>query len=130
MGKSRRGDKERSREQELKYEVHKLRRQVSSLRKQLARVDLDRYSHIKDIVQEHMLQEEAVSAQDMLEKEKQAWRCHEGGCVGFLEIILYTKMSETWYFRKCSHCSNRTKSQTYTPSVRGIIKQPDPDPKK
>ncbi len=129
MGKSRRGDKERSREQELKYENHKLRRQVSSLRKQLARIDLDRYSHVKDMVEEHLSHEEAQSAQEMLESMKNTWRCHECSN-GFLEIILYTKMNETWYFRKCSHCSHRTKSQIYTPSVKGLIKQPENDPTK
>jgi hypothetical protein len=130
LGKARRGDKERSREQELKYENQKLRREVSSLRKQLARIDLDRYSHVRDMVEEHLAQEEEVtSTEDMLKSMKNEWKCHECN-QGHLEIFLYTKIGETWYFRQCNACPNRTKSQIYTPSVKGIIKQPDPEPEK
>lgn len=128
MGKSRRGDKERSREQELKYENHKLRRQVSSLRKQLARIDLDRHSYVKDIVDEHLAdQEEITTTEEMLKSMKNEWKCRECGD-GHLEIVLYGKMDETWYFRKCNGCPHRTKSQVYTPNVKGIIKEtPLPD---
>lgn len=128
MGKTRRGDKERSREQELKYENQKLRRTVSSLRKQLARIDLDRYSHVRDMVEEHLAdQEEVVTTEDMLKSMKNEWQCRECNG-GHLEITLYGKMGQTWYFRKCNNCPHRTKSQIYTPSVRGIIKEaPIPD---
>lgn len=123
MGKTRRGHKERSREQELKYENQKLRREVSSLRKQLARIDLDRYSHVRDIVEEHYAHEEQeVSTQDMLKSMKEKWRCHDCG-IGYLEICLYTRLDGTFYYRICSNCSKRTKSQKYDESkVQGIIK--------
>ena len=124
MGRSRRGDKERSKEQILKYENQKLRRQISSLRKQLARVDLDRYSQVRDIVEEHYANEEVeINTQDMLESLKDVWKCRE--CPdGYLEIIIYSKMGNPYYFRQCSNCSHRTKSQLHTPSVRGLIKPP------
>lgn len=124
MGKNRRGDKERSREQELKFENHKLRRQVSSLRKQLARLDLDRYSQVRDIVEEHYANEEVEqNTQHMLESLKNTWKCRECHS-GHLEINIYTKMGDPWYFRQCNNCSHRTKSQIYTPSVKGIVKPP------
>lgn len=124
MGKSRRGDKERSREQELKFENQRLRRTVSSLRKQLARIDLDRYSHVRDMVEEHLADQEViVTTEDMLKSMKNEWKCHECGD-GYLEITLYGKMGQTWYFRKCNSCPHRTTSQAYSPSVRGIIKEP------
>lgn len=131
MGKSRRGDKERSREQELKYENQKLRREVSSLRKQLARIDLDRYAHVRDIVQEHYAEEEVEqNTQDMLASLKNKWQCHECG-IGHLEINLYTRADDTFYYRHCNNCSNRTKAQKYDPqSVTGIMKpEPTPDQK-
>lgn len=125
MGKTRRGDKERSREQELKHENQRLRREISSLRKQLARIDLDRYSHIKDMVEEHLAQEEKMSTQEMLKSMKEEWKCRECNS-GYLEIFLYNKIGETWYFRRCNSpdCEHRTKSQPYTPSVKGIMKEP------
>lgn len=137
MGKSRRGNKERTREQELKYEnkefrrrerdkdneINQLKRQVSSLRKQLARIDLDRYSHVRDIVEEHYAEEEReLSTSDMLKSMKDQWKCHECG-VGHLEICLYTRQDGTFYYRHCNNCTNRTKSQKYDPNtVQGIIK--------
>lgn len=122
MGKARRGQKERSREQELKHENHKLRREVSSLRKQLARLDLDRYSTVRDIVEEHYANEEVdVNTQDMMESLKNTWKCHSCN-EGHLEIQQYTKLGEPWYFRQCNNCPHRTKSQVYTPSVKGIVK--------
>lgn len=128
MGKTRRGDKERSNEQRLKYENNKLKREVSSLRKQLARLDLDRHSYVNDIVQEHLANEsEEFSTQDMLDSMKNTWKCRICN-EGHLEINLYGKMGDTWYYRKCSNCDHRTKSQIYTPSVKGIIKEPtEPD---
>lgn len=123
MGKSKRGDKERSREQELKYENSKLRREVSNLRKQLARLDLDRHSYIKDIVDEHLADEqESIDSTHLLEKMKAKWRCHEGGCEGHLEIIVYSKMGQPWYYRQCSDCSNRTDAKPHHAGVEGIPK--------
>lgn len=131
MGKSRRGDKERSREQELKYENNKLRREVSSLRKQLARVDLDRYSQVRDIVQEHLTsEEESIDSARLLEKMKAKWRCNEGSCSGHLEIVIYAKMGHTWYFRQCSECPNRTAAKPHHPGVEGIKKEIPLEPDK
>lgn len=136
MGKARRGDKERSKEQELKYEnrefrrrerdkdheIKQLRREVGSLRKQLARIDLDRYAQVRDIVEEHYANEEVEqNTQDMMASLKSVWKCHE--CAdGHLEINIFSKMGEPWYFRHCNNCDNRTKSQVYTPNVKGIVK--------
>lgn len=123
MGKSRRGHKELSREQELKYENQKLRREISSLRKQLARIDLDRYTHVREIVEEHLHQEEQVDASKLLESLKKEWKCHH--CRdGYLEIIVYSKMGTPWYKRECNNCDHRTKAKQYDPdTVKGIKKQ-------
>jgi len=145
LGKSRRGHKELSKEQELKYEnkefrrrerdkdnqILQLKREVSSLRKQLARIDLDRYSHVRDIVEEHYANEEKeVSTQDMLKSMKDQWRCHECGS-GHLEIYVYTRQDGTFYYRLCNNCPNRTKSQRYDPNtVQGIMKDTSKPDKK
>ena len=136
MGKSRRGNKERTREQELKYEnkefrrrerdkdneINQLKRQVSSLRKQLARIDLDRHSYVREVLEDHYAnEEEVVDNAKLLNDLKKSWACKECGA-GHLEIILYNKIGETWYFRQCNQCPNRTKSQVYSPNVQGIMK--------
>jgi hypothetical protein len=121
VGKSKRGSKEYSREQKLIHENKRLKRELSQLRKQLARIDLDRYDTVKEMIQEHYQEERAQEGQDILDNLKKSWTCHE--ChEGHLEIILYNKLDSTWYFRKCVNCGNRTKSQKYTPDVKGIIK--------
>lgn len=132
MGKTRRGHKERSREQELKYENQKLRREVSNLRKQLARLDLDRHSYVRDIVEEHLAgQEVDKSTQSMLESMKNTWRCNK--CKeGHLQIETYSKSGETWYYRSCSNeCGNRTVGKPYDPnSVKGILAIHNAEPQK
>lgn len=127
MGRNTRGDKEYTRLQEALNENKRLKRENASLRKQLARLDLDRHSYVKDILDEHFQQEEqAESTEKMLKRLKEEWKCHE--ChVGYLEITLYNKLDQTWYFRQCNNCTNRTKSQVYHPEkVQGPIKTSEP----
>ena len=124
MGKSTRGSKEYSREQRLVHENQRLKRQVGVLRKQLARLDLDRYDSIKDILEEHSQENKPQTSQEFLENLKKTWACNENGCQGYLEIILYNKINSTFYYRRCTSCVHRTKSKAYDPQrVKGIIKK-------
>lgn len=123
MGKTRRGHREYTREQQLLYQNKALKREIASLRKQLARLDLDRYSHVKDIIEKSYQMEEELEGREILEKLKHAWKCYE--CIrGHMEIVLYNRPDSTWYYRQCNCCTNRTKSQRYTPGeVQGIVKE-------
>lgn len=124
MSKSKRGDKEFTKEQRLIHENRVLKRQVASLRKQLARLDLDRYPNLKETIEQHYQEDRQQEGQDILERLKQEWRCKQPGCDGYLEIILYNKINATWYYRKCNGCIHRTPSQKYNPDeVKGIIKK-------
>lgn len=121
MGKSRTNRKGLSREQRLLQENAKLKREVGRLRKELARVDLDRYDSVKEAIDEYSHKLIPDTGKDVLEKMKEAWSCRK--CSGgYLEIFVFNKVGSTYYFRKCSSCDNRTKSQRYTPEVKGIIK--------
>lgn len=120
MGKSRRGNKQFSREQKLIHENQVLKKKVAQLRKQLARLDLDRYENVKDLIEEHY-QDDKAQGQNIMETLKKEWACKE--CSGYLEVILFNKINSTYYYRKCSNCPHRTKSQKYDPNlVKGIIK--------
>lgn len=127
MGKSRRGAKEFTREQKLTKENRQLKQEVAQLRKQLARLDLDRYDTVREMVEEHRAQESLPEfGTDFLENLKKTWLCDD--CRnGYLEIILYTRLDSTYYYRCCNNCTNRTKGQKYTPEVKGIIKKVDAD---
>lgn len=122
MGKSRRGSKEISREQKLIHENSKLKRQVSALRKELARVDLDRYTNLKEVIDQHYQEDRAEEGKNILDKVKQEWACHQPNCLGYLEIFLYNKLDHTWYYRQCNVCPNRTKAKKWTSDVKGIQK--------
>ncbi len=126
MGKSRNDRRGFTREQKLLHENQRLKKQLAQLRKQLARVDLDRYENIKEIIQKHYQDERAQEGQDILDRLKEEWKCRE--CQnGYLEIFTYNKMGNTWYYRVCSNssnCKHRTKPQPYSPAnVKGILKK-------
>lgn len=126
MGKTRIGRKEYNTIQEFKHKIQALKRENDDLRKRLARIKLDEYGQLKKTIKKHYKKEETQQGNDILDKVRQEWRCKEPNCAGFLEIFLYNKLSETWYFRRCSEnmCKNRTKAKKYDPnSVKGIIKK-------
>lgn len=126
MGKTRRGSKEVSREQRLVHENKQLKRENGQLRKELARLDLDRYDTVRELIEEHNVQNPEQSGDEWLESLKKTWACKE--CEdGYLQIFLFNKVGTLHYYRICSNspvCKNRTKSQKYDSSqVKGIIKK-------
>lgn len=123
MGKTRRGSREISREQKLTHENKRLKREVSTLRKQLARLDLDRFTNVKELIEESYTAGQESAGKEVIETLKKIWACKECG-EGYLQIILYNKLADTWYYRACTHCTHRTKAQKYDPArVKGIIKE-------
>lgn len=126
MGKTRRSDKEYSQVQKLVHENRILKRHVASLRKELARVDLDRYKNLKETIDEHYQDDRAQEGRDILEKIKSEWKCREAGCDGHLEVFTYNKVGNTWYYRICSNapaCKNRTIAQKWSSAVKGIMRK-------
>ena len=77
MGKARTDRYGHTREQKLIQENRLLKRQVSSLRKQLARIDLDRYDAVKEMIQEHYKEDRAEEGREILENLKKSWICHK-----------------------------------------------------
>lgn len=117
MGKSRYGNKEYTKEQRLFHENQQLKREIAQLRKRMARLDLDRYENIKDTINEHYQEDNAEEGQKILKKVKDQWTCHK--CFeGHLQMVVYNKVNETWYFRRCDKCENRTPSKKYSTDVK------------
>lgn len=126
MSKSRRDCRGNTREQRLQHENERLKKTINQLRKQLARVDLDRYASVRDIINKHYAEENAVQhaekEAEILEDLKRIWLCNT--CqTGHLEIILISKGNLLHYFRKCSECNNRTPLKPYNKTVQGIVKK-------
>lgn len=121
MGRSRRpkSDSEISDNKRLKLENQKLKKQISSLRKQLARIDLDRYSYLKDVIEAHEQEDQEFDVKISLEEEKRKWECFD--CHdGVLRLIMLSKAGEPFYFRRCDNCAKKTKLKKFTESVQGI----------
>lgn len=122
MGKSTRGHKEYSNEQRLKIENRELRRKVSSLQKQLARVDLSRYNHVKEILEDQVDSHDSEAAGQVLKDLRSHWACHE--CQdGVLEVVTFSRAGQVCYLRECDTCSNRTQPQPYHENVKGIFRE-------
>lgn len=123
MGKTRIGRKENNTIQDFKYKIQQLKAENDQLRKRLARIKLDEYGQLKKTIKKHYKKEETKQGNDILDKVRQEWKCHQ--CTkGFLEIFIYNRLNETYYYRTCNECDNRTKAQKYDPQlVKGIIKK-------
>lgn len=126
MGKARTDRRGQTREQRLARENDKLKRAVSSLRKQLAKLDIDRVDIAREVIQECYKEERAQEGKEILENLKKAWACKE--CqVGYLEIFIYNHSNTTYYYRICSNvpdCGNRTLPKAYDETkVNGIYRK-------
>ena len=125
MGKSKRTDREFTRERKLVQENKQLKQELGHLRKQIARLDASRIETIKDMCSDYeesnKFNENVGEIGSSLERLKKEWACRKCSA-GFLEITLYSKLSQTFYFRRCNNCDNRTSGQRYDEkSVKGIM---------
>lgn len=127
LGKSKRTDREYSREKKLSKENKHLKKELSHLRKQISRLSLEGLETAKqacfDQEERDRLNEAVGDPNPNLDHLKEIWKCNQCN-IGWLEVALYSKCSETWYFRRCTGCEKRTKGQRYDEkSVKGIIKK-------
>ena len=103
----------------LKQENRTLRKQISQLRKQFARVDLDRFQNLKDLLDSHDKQEQEEAAKEQEQqsrKDWECWNCRED----HLRLSVIERRDGVFYFRKCYSCNRRTKLQKYTSEVKGL----------
>lgn len=114
-----RNDTEFSEVQRLRYENDKLKKQISKLRKQLSRIDIDRYTNLKEMIEAQAAEDESFDGTMYLEELKHKWMCHE--CKeDYLRIIIVPRADGLFYIRKCASCNHRTKLKKYTEDVDGI----------
>lgn len=105
--------------QKTKRENQKLKRQITALRKQLQRVDLERYENLKDLIYKNSKEDIEDKIKKEREKLKKDWECHT--CrVGFMKIHTISRRDGLFYYRKCTKCDNRTPTKPYNEKVEGI----------
>ena len=117
--KSSKSDTELTAIRRLKLENQKLKKQMSKLRKQLSRIDIDRYSNLKDILEAQAAEDNTFDAKIELEDLKQKWMCH--ACKeDYLRVIIVPRADGLFYMRKCASCNHRTKLKKYTDEIDGV----------
>jgi len=118
MARVKRGDKEYEPLQKLKQENKSLKKQITSLRKQIARIDLDRYHNIRELLEKYDTQEKELRIQKEEEKIQNEWQCHKCNA-DYLKLIIITRRDGMHYYRQCGSCNNRTKLKRYHEKVEG-----------
>ena len=110
--KNTRGEKsDFSREEKLKFENKKLKREVAQLRRTIKKMDVDRYHNIQDIV--NQTREDEAEAKATSKKMLAKWKCHECS-EGHMAYIPVSRKDGMFYYRKCTECDNRTKMKKET----------------
>ena len=111
--------KEQDQLQRLQRENEKLKRTIQSLRKQMARIDINQYQNLKEIIES---QEDFYSFEDKqeeLKKLKDKWKCKECD-KDILRLIIVPRLDGSFYFRRCQNCGHKTKLKKYTEDIEGI----------
>lgn len=104
--------------QKLKRENDKLKKQVSSLRKQIARVDIDRYENLQDLIHKFDKQEVEENLEKQAAVQEKKWKCHQ--CVdGVLRLKVFERLDGMFYLRRCDCCPNKTKLKKWNENVDG-----------
>jgi hypothetical protein len=122
MGRHYRADKGSKEVQTLRYENQKLKKENARLRRQLQRVDLNRFQNLSELVNKKFKEDKIEAKSKKLEALKQKWECFSCGR-GILRLMIYDHpVKGAMYFRKCDQagCGHRTEMQKYTPEVEGI----------
>jgi predicted RNase H-like nuclease (RuvC/YqgF family) len=116
--KNRNCDKEFSDMQRLKAENKALKRQLSKVRKQIARMEIERVER-ENLLEEEERRVREVSKEKLTKELEEKWKCKS--CeVDVMRLKIYSRLDGIFYFRKCDTCGNRTKSKEYHDEVEGI----------
>lgn len=104
--------------QYLKDRLKKQAREISKLRKQISRFDLDRFQSFKealDRIDEIEMEQTAKRKERQVSKDK--WRCWD--CAdGHLRLKIWDRLDGAHYQRVCDSCGKRTTMKKWTPEVK------------
>lgn len=113
-------DRETDQLQFYKHLVKKLKREIAGLRKQIDRLDLDRFASFKealDRIDEIEMEQVAKRKEKDISKEKwKCWSCN----AGTLRLKVWDRLDGTRYQRVCDNqgCAKRTPMKKWTPEVK------------
>ena len=111
-------DGEQDQLQFLKEQNRRLKREIAKLRKQIQRLDLDRFASFKealDRIDEIEMEQTARRKEKEISKEK--WRCWDCN-QGTMRLKVWDRLDGPHYQRVCDHCGKRTTMKKWTPEVK------------
>lgn len=103
----------------LTRDNEKLKKTIQSLRKNLSRLDVDRYQQFKELLDSQDAAESDSDKLYELDRLKKKWMCKVCG-KDYLKLILIHRPDSTYYLRKCQSCDNKTRLKKYTDDVTGV----------
>ena len=120
MARSKGGPKATELLERLKHENRLLKRQLSALRKQLQRVNLDEHGNLKKLVDKHERQDIEMNKKQTHSKMRREYgyrTCSEG----YMLIVRISRQDGDFFFRRCSDdkCSARTVLEPWNDEVKG-----------
>ena len=122
MGKDRapkKPRKEQSALQKANKEIKMLKRQLSRYKKLISRMDMDNYTNIQEAREAQTRERKELKKDKKQIDESAKWGCYSCG-EDFLRLVIYQKVNEPYYFRRCPTCGNRTKGKKFDDSIEGI----------
>lgn len=83
-------------------------------------MDVEEYNNIQE-AKEAQSRERKTLQKDCLDIDETAkWQCFE--CENdYLRLIIYQKVNEPYYLRRCPSCGNKTKGKKFDSSVTGVL---------
>ena len=80
---------------------------------------MDDYNNIQEAREAQLRERKELKSANTKTDEEAQWRCFT--CNGdHLRLVIYQKVNEPYYFRRCPSCGNRTKSKRFDDSVKGV----------
>lgn len=110
MGRRKYSDGEAELLQRLKHENQKLKREKQALRKQLDRLDVDRFNNLKELLDSH----DRADREEVDKNNWECWTCRQG----ILRLAVIERRDKVIYNRVCDHCGHKTKFKDFNDKVK------------
>lgn len=111
--------KEHTELQKAHKEIKMLKRQLSRLKKLISRMDIEQYHNIQEAKEAQSKERNELKKTKTVIDEAAQWRCFSCD-EEYLRLVIYKKVHEPYYFRRCPNCGNRTKGKKFDDNVKGI----------
>lgn len=87
-------------------------------------MDMEDYNNIQEAREAQTRERKELNSDKRLIDEAEKWRCFS--CEeDYLRLVIYKKVNEPYYFRRCPNCGNRTMGKKFNDNIKGIKPEDD-----